>query len=58
MATVSEFDERHNFVTSAVFSPWWLASIRLLFAIYALITSIIVLVWDARRLAGSVGAGS
>jgi hypothetical protein len=51
--TPSMFDEQFNFVTSAIFSPWWLACIRLLFAFYTLFVTIFSLVWSAKRLEGS-----
>jgi len=39
----SMFDEQLKFVTSVVFPPWWLACIRLLFAIYALVVTVVIL---------------
>jgi len=52
------FDENLKFVTSAIIPPWWLACIRLLFALYTLIVSVIILVWDARKLEGGSNVDS
>jgi len=42
----SIFDPHHKLVTSAVFSPPKLASLRLLLAIYTTTTAIFILVWE------------
>lgn len=52
------FDEHLKFVTSAIIPPWWLACTRLLFALYTLIVSVIILVWDAKKLEGGSNADS
>jgi hypothetical protein len=44
MTTV--FDPQHKLITSAVFSPYSLASLRLLAAIYTTFTAIFTLVWE------------
>jgi len=56
--TSSRFDERHKYVTSALFSPWWLACIRLLLAFYTLIVTLVCLIWDAKGLEGGSSVGS
>lgn len=43
----SPFDPSFHYVTSPVFSPVILGALRLLFAVYALITAIITLVFDS-----------
>ncbi|KAF8803216.1 hypothetical protein BYT27DRAFT_7195795 [Phlegmacium glaucopus] len=43
----ADFDARFKLVTSDLFSPWWLASIRLLIAVYVLIVLVFILVWEA-----------
>ena len=58
MASASKFDEQHKFVTSAIFPPWWLACIRLLLALYTLVVSLVILIWEARGFDGSSSASS
>jgi len=48
------FDEQLKFVTSNVFPPWWLACIRLLLALYTLVVSVVILVWEAEEEGGTV----
>lgn len=45
----SIFDERLKFVTSYLFPSWWLACIRLLYALYTLAVLVFVLVWEAKE---------
>jgi len=40
------FDSYHRLVTSPVFSPWILAFLRLLLALYTLFTAIFILAWE------------
>lgn len=44
------FDQTDSFVTSPIFSPIVLAFIRLLFAVYALATFLVVLIWNGVKL--------
>lgn len=46
------FDEQLKFVTSYIFPPWWLACIRLLFALYTLVASVFILVWESKQPGG------
>jgi hypothetical protein len=48
------FDEQLKFVTSNIFSPWLLAGIRLLLALYTLVVSVVILVWEAKEGGGTV----
>ena len=48
------FDEQLKFVTSNILPPWWLACIRLLLALYTLVVSLVILVWEAEEGNGTV----
>ena len=50
----SMFDAQLKFVTSDIFSPWWLACIRLLFALYTLVASVFIVVWEANEGNGAI----
>lgn len=41
------FDEQLKFVTSYFISPWWLACIRLLIALYTLAVLVVIMVSEA-----------
>ena len=50
LGVVTPFDPEHSLVTSPFFSPLVLAIIRLTLALYALITVLVILIWDATKL--------